>query len=99
MGVDLYRHKKQLDIYGIGSLEESLKVLYAKGGYVSTFRADDFFHTDGLGHLEVITTKPVEPLSVEYIEDPVGELRKAGIRFRFVDAGEDRHKNTGRKKT
>jgi len=62
MGVDLYKHTPQLDIYGIGSLEESLQVLYGKGGYVSKFKREDFLHTEGLGHLELITTTPLKPV-------------------------------------
>lgn len=85
MGVDLYEHELEIDIYGTGSLEESLRMLYGEGGYVLGFEKQDFFHMEGLGNLEVISTKPVKPVSVERIEDPVYEMRKAGVHFCFID--------------
>jgi hypothetical protein len=59
--------------------------LYGDGGYVMTFRKEDFFHTTGLGAHEVITQKSLEPLSIERVDDPVAELKKMGIRFNFID--------------
>ncbi len=84
-GIDLYKYKEVIDVYGVDSLEESLDVLYGKGGYVYTYDVKDFFHTEGLGNFEVITDKSVEPLHIKKIDDPVSELRKLGITFNFID--------------
>jgi hypothetical protein len=85
MGVDLYNHEKKLGIYGFESLEKSLKALYGNGGYVTSFYAKDFHHTEGLGNLEVITTKELEAVKVEHIEDPLSFLKNEGIEFEYID--------------
>lgn len=85
MGVSLYDNTKSIAVYGFNSLEESLEKLYGKGGYVYHYDADHFFYTEGLGNLEVITQKEIDPIRVESIENPVEELRKEGVTFEFID--------------
>lgn len=85
MGVDLYGSKKEVEIVGVGSLGESLKRLYGKGGYVLSFDDKDFSHKEGLGNLEVIATQAIHPLKIGRIEDPVEEMIREGVRFHFVD--------------
>jgi len=87
MGVDLYNHEKKLGIYGFESLEKSLKALYRKGGYVTSFYAKDFHHTEGLGSLEVITNKEFDAIKVEYVKDPLSFLKNEGVEFEYVDLG------------
>lgn len=87
MGVSLYDHTEELQIFGFESLEKSLEKLYGDGGYLFVFEKNKFFHTEGLGDLEVITKEPLEPVRVEKIDDPVAELRKLGITFKFTDLG------------
>ena len=85
IGVNLYTDDKTLIIYGTGSLEKSLEKLYGKGGYLHVFNTKDFFHTEGLGTLEVITQKPVYPVDVAYIADPVLAMKQEGINFTFIE--------------
>tara|TARA_B100001540_G_scaffold73351_1_gene66313 strand:+ start:832 stop:1347 length:516 start_codon:yes stop_codon:yes gene_type:complete len=85
MGVDLYNHEKKLEIHGFESLEKSLEVLYGSGGYISSFYADDFHYTQGLGDLEVITTKELTATQVEYVENPLDFLKKEGVEFEYID--------------
>lgn len=85
MGVSLYDNNKQIDVYGFNSLEESLQILYGKGGYLYHFDKDKFLYKEGLGNLEVITEKEVEPITVERIDDPVEEMRNLGVSFKFID--------------
>ncbi len=87
MGVSLYAYDETVEIYGYTSLEESLEKLYGGGGFLYVFNKKDFFHTTGLGDLEVVTQKNIKPVRVERIEDPVGELKNLGIKFNFVDLG------------
>lgn len=83
--VDLYENKKEIVIHGINSLEESLNRLYSKGGYISSFYQNDFFHTSGLGNLELITNKEILAVNITRIEDPVAQLQSLGIKFIFID--------------
>ena len=83
MGVSLYENDKQVYIYGLNSLEQSLKVLYGEGVYIYHFNDSDFFYTEGLGNLEVIADKPTTPVCVERIENPVEEMKKEGVIFIF----------------
>src|SRR5690606_14920293 len=46
--VSLKNYKEEIEIYGVGSLEKSLEILYGQGGYLYTFDAKDFFHQEGL---------------------------------------------------
>lgn len=85
MGVSLYNHTENLDIFGFNSLQESLQKMYGDGGYLFIFEKDKFFHTEGLGNLEVITKDNLIPYKVERIDDPVSELKKLGIKFNFID--------------
>ena len=85
MGVDLYNGDKEVFVHGVGSLEKSLEELYAKGGYLYVFDGAHFFHTNGLGNLEVITQNVIRPIRIECIEDPVQALRNEGVRFVFID--------------
>ena len=92
MGVSLYDNLEEIVIYGVESLEDSLKQMYGEGGYLLSFEKDKFYHTTGLGDLEVITKEPLKPVAVEKIDDPVVELIKLGIRFNFVDLADPRNK-------
>ncbi len=85
IGVDLYNYTEEIEIYGLESLEKSLEKLYGQGGYLFSFRKEDFCHTEGLGNLEMITKDTLKPFSVEKIIDPVNELKKLGISFKFID--------------
>ncbi len=85
MGVSLYVHEKKLTIYGFESLEKSLEKLYGDGGYLYVFDKKDFFHTKGLGNLEVITKEAIKPVSIERITDPVKKLKELGVEFEFID--------------
>jgi len=84
-GVSLKKYKEKIEVYGVESLEKSLEILYGKGGYLFTFDAKHFHHQEGLGELERISKKDMKPLSVERINDPVAELKKLGIAFKFID--------------
>ena len=85
IAVSLYQHIKEVEIFGLNSLEESLKILYGEGGYLYTFDKNIFIHKKGLGRLEVISEKPIKPLKIEKIENPVEEMKKLGVVFKFVD--------------
>lgn len=93
MGVSLYDHNEELTIYGAESLESSLEKLYSDGGYLFTFEKARFYHTAGLGNLELITTENLTPISIEKITDPVAELRKLGIKFKFIDLTQQENYN------
>jgi hypothetical protein len=85
MGISLYEDSKRIDIFGINSLEESLEQMYGEGGYLYYFNKDEFIHKEGLGNLEVISLRPVKPMKIERIENPVEEMKTFGITFRFLD--------------
>ena len=85
MGVDLYEHNNELGIYGIGSLEQSLEQLYGDGGYLYHFDKDKFYYKEGLGNLEVIIQESVDPITVEKVDNPIDELKKAEVKFKFID--------------
>lgn len=85
MGVSLYKDTKEVDILGFNSLEESLKVLYGEGGYLYHFDKDKFLYKEGLGELEVIAEEPTKPITVERVDDPVAEMKKLGVTFKFID--------------
>lgn len=86
MGVDLYGNPddKVIAVYGPESLEETLRRMYGAGGFLYVFCAGHFFHTEGLGDLELITQSPIRPLSVRHIQDPVGAMKAEGVTFEFV---------------
>lgn len=81
----MYEYKKEVEIFGFDSLEESLIALYGDGGYLYTFEKDAFFHKDGLGNLEVITKDILTPKRVERVDDPVSALRAYGVSFVYKD--------------
>lgn len=85
MGVDLYSNSKTVHIFGFHSLEESLQVMYGSGGYVYHFGPDEFIYKEGLGDMEVVALKPVKPITIERINNPVDEMRQLGVQFEFVD--------------
>ncbi len=85
MGVSLYDNTNEVDILGFNSLEESLRVLYGDGGYLYHFNKDKFLYKEGLGNLEVIVEEPIKPITIERIDDPVAEMKKLGVTFRFID--------------
>jgi hypothetical protein len=85
MGVDLYSNKKEVAIYGVGSLEETLDKLYGSGGYVYHFDHGDFIYKDGLGSQEVISTRPTQPILMERVDNPVKAMQELGVTFHFVD--------------
>ncbi len=85
MGVNLYEDNKMVDIFGFSSLEESLEKLYGGGGYVYHFDKDKFIYKEGLGNLEVIVTESTKPVSVERVDNPVEEMKKLGVTFKFTD--------------
>ena len=84
-GLDLKKHVEEITVYGVESLEKSLDILYGQGGYLFTFDKNDFITKEGLGALEMISQSEIKPISIERIDDPVSELRKLGITFKFVD--------------
>ncbi len=91
MGVDLYKNEELIEVYGFDSLEETLKKMYGNGGYLFIFEKEKFFHKDGLGNLEVITKDKLEPFRIEKIDDPIGELQKLGIKFKWLDLAKPEH--------
>lgn len=87
-GVDLYREKKVIEIYGRTTLEDALRNLYGSGGYIYTFDAKDFSWEEGLGNLEVFTSSSIRPIKEEHIVDPVTDMKKLGIEFVFIRTDE-----------
>jgi hypothetical protein len=87
MGVSLYENNKIVEIFGFNSLEESLQKLYGEGGYIYHFGKDKFLYKEGLGDLEVIAEAPTKPVTIERVDDPVGEMEKLGVTFHFTDLG------------
>ncbi len=84
-GVELKKYKEEIEVYGVESLEKSLEILFGKGGYVLTFDKNNFHTQEGLGILELISKKEIKPSSITRIDDPVSELKKLGIPFKFID--------------
>lgn len=62
---------------------EYLLALDSKLGLVED--QSDFESASGLGEMEVRSLKPRKPIKVEYVEDLVSAIRKAGGKFKFVD--------------
>lgn len=89
MGVNLKQYSENLYIYGIKSLEHSLRQLYGDGGYITKFKAEDFHWKQGLGSEEVIIKKEIKAEEVEFIKDPVSFLKEAGIKFHFRDISKE----------
>lgn len=85
MSISLYENDKTVHIFGTGSLEESLEILYGDGGYVYHFDKDKFIYKEGLGNLEVIVNQPTKPIQVERVDNPVEEMKKLGVSFKYID--------------
>lgn len=85
MGISLYEKTKRVIIIGKKSLEHTLDKLYDKGGYLYTFDAKDFTRMKGLGSLEVVSLKIIKPKKIEYVKNPVKEMKKLGVKFGFID--------------
>lgn len=85
VGINLKKHERVIDIYGINSLEFSLKELYGNGGYITMYDPKSFTHKHGLGALECIAYENCTPLKIEYIDNPIKLLTQEGILFRFID--------------
>lgn len=83
-GIDLYKKNKTIWVYGKNNLEYTLKKLY-KPGYLYIFDKKDFQKTDGLGKYELLSFEPIKPIKRIYIKDPIKELKKLGIKFKFID--------------
>jgi hypothetical protein len=99
ISINLYKNEKYIFIHGFETLQKSLKKLYGNGGYVYSYDAKKFFHTEGLGTLEVITQKAIKPLIVKKIKNPVSELRKLGVKFMFIDLAKKANTKKRRKYT
>ena len=93
MGVSLYENTHEVTIFGVDSLEESLGVLYGKGGYIYHFENDKFLYKEGLGNLEVIAEEETLPIHIEKINDPVTEMKKLGVKFDFIDLSLQENEN------
>lgn len=85
MGISLYEKTKKVIVIGKKSLEHTLDKLYGKGGYLYTFDAKDFIKVKGLGPLEVVSLKTLKPNKIEYIKDPIEEMKKLGVIFEFIN--------------
>jgi hypothetical protein len=85
MGVNLYSDAKEVAVFGIHSLEESLEKLYGEGGYLYEFNDGNFISVDGLGSEELIAIQPEKPVSMTRIENPVAEMQALGVTFVFFD--------------
>ena len=72
-------------IDGKKSLEYSLNKIYGKGGYLYTFSKNKFIWKKGLGANELISYKEEKPKKIEFIKNPVKEMEKLGVKFKFID--------------
>jgi hypothetical protein len=80
----LFIHKNVI-ISGKRSLEYSLNKLYGDGGYLYTFNGNKFKWVKGLGENEVISYDAQVPTKIEYIKNPVKEMKKLGVTFMFIN--------------
>lgn len=76
---------KIVGIYGKKSLKYSLSKIYDEGGYLYTFDKNKFIWKRGLGVNELISYKKQVPKKIEFIKNPVKEMKKLGVKFEFVD--------------
>ena len=76
---------KIVGIYGKKSLEYSLNKIYGKGGYLYTFSKNEFIWKKGLGANEFISYKEQKPQTIEFIKNPIKEMKKMGVQFEFID--------------
>jgi len=84
VGVSLFNNDKEIDIWGIKSLEYSLEKIYGGGGYIYTFNAKYFKHIKGLGPLEVLSYTEQTPNKIEFIKDPGKEMKKFRVKCKFI---------------
>ena len=84
-GVSLFDNNKKVFIIGQKTLEQSMKKLFGKGGYLYVFEAKDFTTAKGLGNLEVISYEPQKPIKKIFIKNPIKEMEKLGVKFIFED--------------
>jgi len=91
IGVNLFCYDPVIHIFGVGSLQQTLKEMYGAGGFLYSYREHHFFHTEGLGNLEVITTRRIRPHAVSRIYNPVEELKKHKITFEFIDLAQEKN--------
>jgi len=92
VGVSLFTNDKYITIYGKKNLEYSLQKLYGNGGYLYKFDKKNFTSVKGLGPLEVISYTKQKPLQKIFIQDPVKEMKKLGVKFTFVDITKEQEK-------
>jgi hypothetical protein len=85
VAVSLFEKDCKITIFGKKNLDYSLNKLFSKGGYLYTFNAKDFKWVDGLGPLEVISTKALKPMKKRYIKNVPKEIIKNGGKFIFID--------------
>ena len=78
-------NRQIVEIHGKQSLEYSLKKLYGNGGYLYTFNENKFKWVKGLGVNEVISYDEQVPQKIEFIKDPVKEMKKLGVNFVFIN--------------
>ena len=78
-------NRKRITIFGKKSLEYSLTKLYGKGGYLYTFNKNKFIWVEGLGMNEVISYNEQIPTKIEFIKDPVKQMKKEGVQFVFIE--------------
>ena len=78
-------NRQNVEIHGKQSLEYSLKKLYGNGGYLYTFNENKFKWVKGLGVNEVISYDEQVPKKIEFIKDPVKEMKKLGVNFVFIN--------------
>lgn len=83
VGVSLYNNDKDIHIWGTKSLDYSLKKIYGDGGYLYTFNSKYFKHIKGLGSLEVLSYTTQTPNKIEFIKDPVKEMKNLGVKFKI----------------
>ena len=76
---------KTIIIFGKRSLNYSLEKIYGKGGYLYTFNKNKFKWVKGLGKNEVISFEEQVPLKIEFIKNPIKEMLKLGVKFKFCD--------------
>lgn len=83
-GISLYNKNYQVYIRGTTNLEDTLELLYGKGGYLYHFEDNEWFvWFNGLGDLERITFDKAIPIKRDFIKDPVKAMKDEGVKFIF----------------
>lgn len=85
MRIDLYKNKKVIVVEGKISLKYSLEKLYEDGGYLYSFDMNNFVPKRGLGKLDMVASAPVKAVGVQRVKNPVLELKKIGVSFKFIN--------------